>query len=1234
LTAAGRRVVADCIRKNEKFAEVQRLFSGAAVAPSRPTLYRWLRDAQHWQEKGVWADEKSGGGSTERSEDGASEDTPRDSGSPALVERVGQRLLLTAAGRRLVAECVRDKLTVAAVVRRLSGGVVKPSRWVVEQWMKAATESLTEKRGRSTHLTAKGLERLATEVAAHAGARRVANVFGVTVATAEKWRADPDNAGAVPEHVDGHRHAWAEEAKNHFSILGKERAKGKKWKPVEEERDAFRMKEWMRHGCMKFCPDCGLQGEQTLKAEWWKKGEAAVRVKCKECDKSLDDLEKEEPAKAQHKAVKDPRPYWTPKAEDWPEELRDLSAEDRRKLMLVHLEVDTKMVKNGKTESRRKAGVIRAKWKKAPVETTVGASGRARRAFDWLMRNNETYRRYEKEQRELARANADATDGKWRTILTAQLLMNMGGIEVAARPWLYPRAACADSDIKERLVQKGQLSWKNLPSIKASFLRKVRSRCRDYGGDWELWCLLHDMAVARQISAVVAIAHRRDIDVSQATSGMQNFESFWKGEEAKLVDMCRQMGEKPSLFFTVAFAEWKACLHEGLLDWWGADYEGGAQAEINMLLRHVGHKVLAEWLLRKGKTDDLIRAAEEKGESAEQWRARRAAGLEEVLEWSFRWEFQKRGTIHVHVVAWARFTTGTPQDLNGRSTRKNYKKGFNENSPLLKLLEKAFNASIDVQCGESEAALLKYVTGYVTKASDAMRWDPKVSDSGPDSNWRTTYRLLCKLSPTLSEMAVAFSMQPLMEASFRGDALHPPTPQVEDARPDPRKNRTRCMYEAYKLRPEDEGGRNFLEWAREWNAEIDAEGTITVKPRGTFHRGVQRDLCALGMLYTFELLDIFVGQWVASRIPHWDEEDIEPDATAPSVAAHLATALKLDRYTKVPDETPVTALLDDIVDDLDVRGLNKARQATFCRRVRAMALLLAKTAEPGAKIPASAWELPMPVPRPPRKWSPEQQEVMDYAEEALSRGDAGAGGHELIHAWMRGGPGCGKTEVVIGVAELCVELGARMLILVPTAAVMEVYRAKLGIVPGIFLETIHAGFAITRDADAHWDPPGRLRHYDVICFDEISQIDDEVAEKLEMGLVELYQGPFVLWTGDEKQLRPVKGGRQLRSWLRALVEEGRCKRVQLEAHEHARSIDPKMLAFLGRARGDQPTKAELIEFFGTRRIAPGRTGRRRKDQQQATREALRFEQQTGRRVTFLTNTNAGAQALSEARCWN
>eukprot|EP00971_Amphidinium_carterae_P347998 6490264-Amphidinium_carterae.3 len=124
-------------------------------------------------------------------------------------------------------------------------------------------------------------------------------------------------------------------------------------------------------------------------------------------------------------------------------------------------------------------------------------------------------------------------------------------------------------------------------------------------------------------------------------------------------------------------------------------------------------------------------------------------GIDKIRNWSIRFEFQSRGTPHVHGVMWADLSPGVQAaSLTGRS-------GERSASPLLQKLEHIFKCRVDVQCGDGTHNVLRYCAGYVQKASDAMHFyhAEAAGATGEDkTTWRQTYRLLCKRSPQEQEM--------------------------------------------------------------------------------------------------------------------------------------------------------------------------------------------------------------------------------------------------------------------------------------------------------------------------------------------------------------------------------------------------------------------------------------------------------------------------------------------------
>ena len=206
------------------------------------------------------------------------------------------------------------------------------------------------------------------------------------------------------------------------------------------------------------------------------------------------------------------------------------------------------------------------------------------------------------------------------------------------------------------------------------------------------------------------------------------------------------------------------------------------------------------------------------------------------------------------MVAWVEYRKdigfGGRESLNGKSNDPKTRQ-----SPMVKLLERLFNSSVDVQCSEGTACHLRYVAGYVSKASDALAFKRKESQGL--STWKQTYRLLCKRAPLLPEMAFEFAQLPLMRASFRGDNIFPPIPGSHA------KNKHRLLYKLFlqdrkaykdflsvkivgKQTPQLNISRS-IEYARQfdvapsWPNGPDGEPVLTRKVRGSRGAGSNKE---------------------------------------------------------------------------------------------------------------------------------------------------------------------------------------------------------------------------------------------------------------------------------------------------------------------------------------------------------------------------------------------------------
>ena len=1019
---------------------------------------------------------------------------------------------------------------------------------------------------------------------------------------------------------------WQEEHIRYFGVVAEKPQQRADMEPESSDVDVM----WFTRGSWMFCPHCGRHQARTFTAEG-SITDCKPGRPCKPCcDPDALDLQKPPEGQVPFGKLMG---YVTPLPHNWLPWLRHmqgvalplttlLSEKEIQDLAIADIKVDYVTKRGGHAEvvSKQKKTVVRCIWRRQSL-LDLRRGSLAQKAFEWLMDNNATYRRY------VERHHALLAAGEPREFHTAALLLQTPGIEIAVRPWLYPLASFTDSDLQLRLHPLGWTSENAKPSVRAGFLRKILSRCTDYSRDYSLKALYYDLCMARTISAVVNVGIKQKVAPEIIASDMDIFEGYWHQQIRKMEDICRLEYERtgrldkalPNVFFTIAPAEWKYLLPNGLLF---ADSLSHQQDLLTLHLYHSINNMLEAHLLRDGPSLKNV-------------------GVERVRQWSLRFEFQSRGTLHVHVVLWANLAEGwSSDDLNGRTDTK-------KTSSFLELLERLFRCRADVQCGDGSHVLLRYVAGYISKAPDALQFKCYQAAAHQDfSQWRQTYRLLAKKSPMEQELIMEFAGLSMVRHSFSGISLFAPIPGSKA------KNSSRDMYASYQHHvctpPNAFGhgsGLNFIQWLRRFRPSDDLKNKHKVTARNAAGPARGKD-CGVAISFPFELLDIFIGAWAASCLPGMLESRLLPEdppsqehyppyleeerqrkglLRAPAGCLHLKTVLCLDEFQKAganpstfaPD---VGKLLTSIELELQFRGLGTDRINTFKARVHACTLLLLQIYS-GAEDP-ELWSARRVPAAPERQWSAEQRQVLDYIEQGIRVADAAEiqASNRILH--VTGGPGTGKTEVVIAATRRALEDGCRVLVAGPIGLLVAMYRKRLPADPNLTMETLHSAFQIVRQADEAYIPPGRLRNYDVIILDEVSQIDSPVWRKLQTALAELHPSPYIVLVGDFQQLQPIVGQPRLHQNLQEQILQGSVTCVRLRQHEAARSTDPAMLDFLNRARQSQPTRAELESFFRGRLWST--------DLEEAVRSARTLERD-GKDFTFLTVTNRGAAAINRAR---
>ncbi|CAJ1386098.1 unnamed protein product [Effrenium voratum] len=170
-----------------------------------------------------------------------------------------------------------------------------------------------------------------------------------------------------------------------------------------------------------------------------------------------------------------------------------LPAAELASLSLLEIKIDYATRRGGSASitSQQKKSLTRAVWKASDVEGQLPSPGAP--GLQLPLRAQPFYRALLARHRGLLAEHRASADQSWRGVPAAELLLNLPGVEVAARPWLYPSMAFGDTDISLRLKATGHLDVTAAPSPKAHWMRKLLSGCEDFRRDYHLQALLYNV---------------------------------------------------------------------------------------------------------------------------------------------------------------------------------------------------------------------------------------------------------------------------------------------------------------------------------------------------------------------------------------------------------------------------------------------------------------------------------------------------------------------------------------------------------------------------------------------------------------------------------------------------------------------------------------------------------------------------------------------------------------------
>lgn len=339
-----------------------------------------------------------------------------------------------------------------------------------------------------------------------------------------------------------------------------------------------------------------------------------------------------------------------------------------------------------------------------------------------------------------------------------------------------------------------------------SFLVKLLSGIVDYGLLFDLLHFHYDRWLYKTITGAINTAKQLHCSPARALELKTFSPGFWKWQHRFLLDAVRQHGF-PSLFMTFSPYEWSFPWPLWLQDLRNLTARGPTNLAGYETL-HIAH--VLEQIIRGYIT----------GSNSNRWkthllRHNRAADRANILTYFYRFEFQQRGTVHVHLLVWlkdlqwlstkqiradipwqdpeAAFLVNRLQKSDQRAlpmsledtqvTRSNGESVLQLYHPpeafainlraYITTLLPTLKCSMDVQSTDGKSMILRYVTSYVSKWQDAYANDALYSTHV--TAYQAAYRHLKEYKPSEPEMWLQLSSKKFAWSASRTKRFVVPT---------------------------------------------------------------------------------------------------------------------------------------------------------------------------------------------------------------------------------------------------------------------------------------------------------------------------------------------------------------------------------------------------------------------------------------------------------------------------
>ena len=658
----------------------------------------------------------------------------------------------------------------------------------------------------------------------------------------------------------------------------------------------------------------------------------------------------------------------------------------------------------------------------------------------------------------------------------------------------------------------------NRASGKMSFIHKILSPVVDYSIHYDLLQYQYDRWLFKTITGAVNTSNARTKSLSK---------TFCQHQHLFLIDAVHQYGF-PSLFITISPYEWTFPFPP-FIEHIHKTYGKDATEVPSLETIHIAH--VLEQVARGYLT----------GGNCNRWRTHLFSNVQDpssknVQTFFYRFEFQQRGTVHLHMLVWLHDLSSIRADLVHASvpwenahdaflvanTQKSDKSCLPvNNAPDSFITDGCGNTSLqfhytednaqrnirgyvttllgslrchtDMQVADGKAMLLKYVSSYVTKmhesaTSEGLYCSDVTGYQAANSFLRTVTPLEPEMVFQLCNIKVSWTDKSTL-------LFRPPFPDQMS---------THKVYNMYLQRPRGEEDQTLLQWLR-------CHQTSGSKPKS-----YGEDRVLVGLKYFSVFNPIFFFQHLTMHYPHRLAHQLQHQhaSTMPSSIVYFAQSAAL-----TPDcwnsSDSITAFFEkeghkDYFINTTVSYVHSLYDILHLWEIGVVS---------GDISDASGLSVERLYPL-----SPHQTAILRDITTALQARQTtlhkcqsathNSGTWEKFRVLL-GKPGTGKSQVLIRAIDHAIATEMSVLVAAPVALLAQGYNA-------IFLEdietdTIHGAFNIPIDGPHPNDINHRINKYDLIIVDEASMISPLIFHTMAATFNRMNTRPVVVFAGDKCQ---------------------------------------------------------------------------------------------------------------------